>query len=92
MLDRFQVVQKEAMQGLESVLYRKDAGERSKEAEIRQIWLRFEDQVAEVMENVRKEFHRRNLASGTTLMREFDAVPSGPAPGAQTVLGANTPP
>jgi len=92
MLDGFQVVQKEAMQGLERELYRKDASNRCKEAEIRQNWLRFEDRIAEVMENVRKEFHRRNLAAGNSLLKGFDALPPAPAPGAQAVLSAGAQP
>ena len=78
MLDGFRAAQKEAMQGLQRELYSKDAAERSKEAELRQNWLRFEDRITEAMDLVRKEFHRKNQASGNYLLKGFaEASPSG---------------
>ena len=75
-LDGFQLVQKEAMQGIEKELYRKDAAERSKEHEIRQQWLRLEDGITGVMDGVRKEFHRRNQAPGGLILKGLSDLPS----------------
>ena len=75
-LDGFKTAQKEVMQGLQRELYRKDSAEGSKEAELRQNWLRFEDLIAEVMDLVRREFHRKNQASGNYLLKGFAAASS----------------
>jgi hypothetical protein len=76
MLDGFRAAQKEAMQGLQRELYGKDSAERSKEAELRQNWLRFEDRITEVMDLVRREFHRKNQASGNFLLKGLSEASS----------------
>jgi hypothetical protein len=75
MLDGFMGMQKEVMQAMEKELYSKESTERSREKEIRQNWLRFEDRITGVMESVRQEFHRRKPASTSFLMKGLNDLP-----------------
>ena len=74
-LDGFGELQQEAIRGIENELYRKDAAEASKLAEVRKQWLRFEDRITAVMDIVRKEFHRRNQAPANFLLKGVNEMP-----------------
>jgi hypothetical protein len=84
-LDGFTSMQKEVMQAMEKELYSKESTERSRDKEIRQNWLRFEDRIIGVMDLVRQEFHRRKPASTSFLMKGLADLPKPKiVPGAGT--------
>ena len=77
MLDGFLTVQQEVMKGMGALLYRKDpAAAGSKDQEIKQNWLRFEDRITATMDLVRQEFHRRDQGPANPLLRGFQDMMS----------------